>query len=76
MRRTTELDSIGCNQCRNLSSLDFAISMALQPIVDAAAGAIFGYEALVCGGNGEGAAEVLGRVNDDNRYRFDQSCRV
>jgi EAL domain-containing protein (putative c-di-GMP-specific phosphodiesterase class I) len=76
MRAIHDLQSIGCTQCRNLSALEFAITMAFQPIVDVAAGRVFGYEALVRGTNGEGAGEVLSRVNDDNRYRFDQSCRV
>lgn len=26
--------------------------------------------------NGEGAMTALSQVNDSNRYRFDQSCRV
>jgi len=37
---------------------------------------IFGYEALVRGPNGESAYSVLSQVNDDNRYAFDQACRV
>jgi EAL domain-containing protein (putative c-di-GMP-specific phosphodiesterase class I) len=36
----------------------------------------FAYEALVRGVNGESAAFILGQVNDGNRYRFDQACRV
>ncbi len=50
--------------------------MALQPIVDLRTQAIWGYEALVRGTGGEGAAAVLARVNDQNKYRFDQMCRV
>lgn len=50
--------------------------MAFQPIVDTVTGLPFAYEALVRGGNGEGAAEVLARVTPDNRYAFDQQCRV
>jgi EAL domain-containing protein (putative c-di-GMP-specific phosphodiesterase class I) len=50
--------------------------MAFQPIVDIATGRPFAFEALVRGANGEGAAEVLGRVTPDNRYAFDQQCRV
>ena len=34
------------------------------------------YEALVRGANGESAATVLSWVDDSNRYRFDQACRV
>ena len=66
----------GCEGCRNGEDLDFGFDMAFQPIVDAAAGRVWGYEALVRGANGEGAGEVLARVHDDNRYRFDQACRV
>ena len=50
--------------------------MAFQPIVDTVTGLPFAYEALVRGGSGEGAAEVLARVTPDNRYAFDQQCRV
>lgn len=67
---------IGCDRCRELSELEFGITMAFQPIVDIAAGGVYGYEALVRGVDGEGAGAVLGRVNDENRYRFDQTCRV
>ncbi|PKQ83251.1 diguanylate phosphodiesterase [Aeromonas sobria] len=37
---------------------------------------LFGYEALVRGINNEPAQSVIARVNDDNRYRFDQPCRI
>ncbi|MBX9848699.1 MAG: EAL domain-containing protein [Rhodocyclaceae bacterium] len=50
--------------------------MAFQPIVDITLRRPFAYEALVRGPNGEGAASVLAKVNDSNRYRFDQACRV
>ncbi|HRJ62432.1 MAG TPA: EAL domain-containing protein [Azospirillaceae bacterium] len=50
--------------------------MAFQPIIDADSGRVFAHEALVRGVNGEGAGWVLGQVNDDNRYAFDQTCRV
>ena len=66
----------GCNRCKDLDELDFDFSFAYQPIVDFHARAIFAHEALVRGINGESAASVLARVNDNNRYRFDQSCRV
>ena len=51
-------------------------SMAFQPIVDVNANQAFAYEALVRGPNGEGAGSVLGQVTEENRYAFDQSCRV
>lgn len=50
--------------------------MAFQPIYDAAAGRVWGYEALVRGLAGEGAYEVLSKVSPEQRYRFDQDCRV
>jgi EAL domain-containing protein (putative c-di-GMP-specific phosphodiesterase class I) len=54
----------------------FSFVMAFQPVVDVEAGTIYGYEALVRGPNGEGAASVLAGINEDNRYAFDQACRV
>jgi EAL domain-containing protein (putative c-di-GMP-specific phosphodiesterase class I) len=56
--------------------LDFSFVMAFQPLVDVEARAIYGYEALVRGPGGEGAASVLARVTEANRYAFDQACRV
>jgi EAL domain-containing protein (putative c-di-GMP-specific phosphodiesterase class I) len=50
--------------------------MAFQPIVDVETGAPFAYEALVRSANGEGAAFILDQVTDENRYAFDQACRV
>ena len=50
--------------------------MAFQPIVDFMAGTVPGYEALVRGADGASAASVLSRVDDANRYAFDQTCRV
>ncbi|WP_093020992.1 EAL domain-containing protein [Sphingobium sp. YR768] len=50
--------------------------MAYQPIVDIESGRPFAFEALVRGINGEGAGEVLARVTPQNRYAFDQQCRV
>ena len=66
----------GCAGCRGGEELDFEFTMAFQPIVDVQAGLVWGYEALVRGAAGEPAGAVLARVNDDNRYRFDQACRV
>lgn len=50
--------------------------MAFQPIVDIATGLPFAFEALVRGRDGAGAGEVLARVTPENRYAFDQQCRV
>jgi EAL domain-containing protein (putative c-di-GMP-specific phosphodiesterase class I) len=68
--------SIGCAECRNLEALGFDFTMAFQPIFNVTTGAPFAYEALVRGVNGESAGFILGQVNDGNRYRFDQACRV
>lgn len=65
-----------CAACRDGEPLGFALSMAFQPILDIQQRRVFAHEALVRGANGEGAGEVLGRVHADNRYRFDQACRV
>jgi EAL domain-containing protein (putative c-di-GMP-specific phosphodiesterase class I) len=67
---------VGCAQCRALEQLDFQFTMAFQPIVHVPSGTPFAYEALVRGLAGEGAGEILAKVNDDNLYRFDQACRV
>lgn len=65
-----------CVACRSGDAPDFALSMAFQPIVDMRTERTWAYEALVRGRDGAGAAEVLGRVTDANRYAFDQQCRV
>ncbi|OWW19600.1 EAL domain-containing protein [Noviherbaspirillum denitrificans] len=66
----------GCEECRNPAALGFDFTMAFQPIMDLETMRPFAYEALVRGLNGEGAGFVLGQVDDGNRYRFDQACRV
>jgi EAL domain-containing protein (putative c-di-GMP-specific phosphodiesterase class I) len=65
-----------CTGCRDGAALDFDFSMAFQPIVDMETGQPFAFEALVRGLNGEPAGEILGRVTEENRYAFDQKCRV
>ncbi|MFZ5841579.1 MAG: EAL domain-containing protein [Pseudomonadota bacterium] len=67
---------VGCAECRRSEALGFTFTMAFQPIVDVDTGRPWAYEALVRGSNGEGAGEVLAKVTDQNRYRFDQVCRV
>ncbi|MCF7516487.1 EAL domain-containing protein [Pseudoalteromonas sp. L23] len=64
---------IGC-QCKE--RLDFRLKMAFQPIVDVFKREVISYEALVRGSRGESALEVFKRVNEDNKYSFDQSCRI
>ncbi len=51
-------------------------TMAFQPIVDAAAGDVWAYEALVRGPEGEPAVSVLRSVTPETLYAFDQACRV
>jgi EAL domain-containing protein (putative c-di-GMP-specific phosphodiesterase class I) len=65
-----------CAACRNGINLGFDLTMAFQPIVDVARRSIFAYEALVRGSDGSSAGHVLSLVNEENRYAFDQSCRV
>ncbi|GGK00167.1 EAL domain-containing protein [Pseudomonas matsuisoli] len=65
-----------CAHCRDGAPLDFAISMAFQPIIDIQSGSVFAHEALVRGTAGEGAGTVLARVDEANRYAFDQACRM
>lgn len=65
-----------CDGCRSGERFPIDFTMAFQPIVDISARRIWAYEALVRGVNGEGAGAVLAAVTDENRYRFDQACRV
>jgi EAL domain-containing protein (putative c-di-GMP-specific phosphodiesterase class I) len=66
----------GCQGCRDGELLPFDFTMAFHPIVDVSRGAIWGYEALVRGSEGQGAGHVLSQVTEANRYKFDQACRV
>jgi len=65
-----------CDECEKAERLGFQFEYAYQPIVDLHNRSVIAHEALVRGPGGEGAATVLSQVNDQNRYRFDQSCRV
>lgn len=67
---------VKCEGCADGSDPPFPFTMAFQPIVDVTARAVWAYEALVRGPEGQSAAHVLGQVRPDNQYRFDQSCRV
>ncbi len=69
--RTTE-----CKACHHGVKQPFPFSMAFQPIVDTKARQVFAYEALVRGVNGESAYSILSQVTPENRYAFDQNCRV
>jgi EAL domain-containing protein (putative c-di-GMP-specific phosphodiesterase class I) len=50
--------------------------MAFQPVVDAVDRRVYAYEALVRGAKGEPARTILDQVTAENRYAFDQACRV
>lgn len=65
-----------CSGCRDGEGFDVPITMAFQPIVNITDGSVFAQEALVRGTEGQGAEEILKNVSDQNRYAFDQSCRV
>jgi len=66
----------GCGACANGSAFPVPFTMAFQPIVDIQEKRIYGYEALVRGLEGQSAQSVLSQVTPENRYAFDQSCRV
>jgi EAL domain-containing protein (putative c-di-GMP-specific phosphodiesterase class I) len=71
----TKETQAGCLGCRSEHQV-FDIAMAFQPIVDVETGRPFAFEALVRGADGTGAADVLASVTPENRYAFDQQCRV
>jgi len=68
--------SPGCKRCKDGPTLEFDIAFAFQPIVDVHSRSVYAHEALVRGPNDESAYSVLSRVNEANRYTFDQTCRV
>ena len=76
MQKPADFRQLGCSECLDGAGLDFDFTMAFQPIVNTTTGEIFAHEALVRGLNGEGAGSVFAHINDSNRYRFDQACRV
>lgn len=66
-----------CKGCHDgAEGFPVPFSMAFQPIFDVSNGTVFAHEALVRGPGGEGARLVLDQVTTDNRYAFDQQCRV
>lgn len=76
MKIPQDFRPLGCAECANGAALGFDFSMAFQPIVNADNGGVFAQEALARGLDGGSAANVFAHVNDGNRYRFDQVCRV
>ena len=73
---TTSPRPFACGACKDGADLPFPFTMAFQPIVNLESRRVFAYEALVRGPRGEGAPTVLEQVTDQNRYAFDQNCRV
>ena len=71
-----QIEKTDCSACRTADQLGFDLTMAFQPIVNAARREVFGFEALVRGVDGASAMQILGLVNEENRYTFDQLCRV
>ncbi|WP_340679269.1 EAL domain-containing protein [Paraglaciecola sp.] len=69
-------DRFSCDNCTDKSSLGFDFTMAFQPIINCITKQVFGYEALARGLNNESAYSIISKVTDDNRYLFDQLCRV
>ena len=65
-----------CDACARGEQLRFSFEYAFQPIVDVLERRVWAHEALVRGPEGEPAESVLRQVDDANRYRFDQACRV
>jgi len=65
-----------CSACRDGVTAPFDFTMAFQPIVSVSQRKAWAYEALVRGPEGQGALWVLDQVTDDNKYAFDQACRV
>lgn len=68
--------SMSCNACKDGVQQPFEFTMAFQPIVDVEVCCVYAYEALVRGVHGESAGMVLSQVTNENRYAFDQNCRV
>jgi EAL domain-containing protein (putative c-di-GMP-specific phosphodiesterase class I) len=65
-----------CSACKDGVSQPFPMTMAFQPIVDVLESRVYAYEALVRGINNEPAGVVMAQLTEENRYAFDQNCRV
>ena len=74
--KSTNCTKVTCSNCEDANTLEFDFSMAFQPIINCQSNNIFGYEALVRGLNGESAYSIISKVNESNRYAFDQLCRI
>ncbi len=69
-------DKFTCGLCPEINNLGFDFTMAFQPIINCKTHQIFGYEALVRSLNNESAFSIISKVNEENRYAFDQLCRI
>ncbi len=69
-------DPFACGSCKDGVVAPFPFTMAFQPIVDVKAARVYAYEALVRGPQGQSAGSILSQVTEENRYAFDQHCRV
>jgi len=56
--------------------VDTSFGFAFQPLVEIKTGETIGHEALVRGLAGESAATVIEAIRLENRYYFDQACRM
>lgn len=56
--------------------VDTGFSFAFQPLVEIESLETIGHEALVRGLSGESAASVIDAIRPENRYYFDQACRM
>lgn len=74
--KSQSCEKVSCSNCADSSELDFDFTMAFQPIINCQSNTIYGYEALVRGLNNESAYSIISQVNDNNRYTFDQLCRI
>jgi EAL domain-containing protein (putative c-di-GMP-specific phosphodiesterase class I) len=66
---------VKCGACRTDVVVP-SFTMAFQPIIDIDSAQIYAYEALVRPTSGGSAEDVLSQINEQNRYTFDQNCRV
>ncbi len=64
-----------CIACRSDVSMP-EFTMAFQPIVDIETAEVYAFEALVRPPSGGSAHDILSLITDQNRYAFDQACRV
>lgn len=76
MRIQKNYHALTCAECSTGADLGFDFTMAFQPIVNMQTKQIFAQEALARGTNNEPVAHLFEQINENNRYRFDQVCRV